>query len=96
MASARELCTESEADKLRAGEPDSARRYYCMNQRALCGTSVYRWLRGGQIAYFHWVLEKPFAEGPRARLLALKELYSKGLIDKPVYEKEQADIVAQI
>ena len=96
VASARELCTESEAEKLRSGEPDSARRFYSMNQRALCGTSVYRWLRGGQIAYFHWVLEKPFAEGPRARLLALKELYSKGLIYKSLYEKEQADIVAQI
>ena len=32
----------------------------------------------------------------RGLQLALKELYSKGLIDKPVYEKEQADIVAQI
>ena len=96
VVSARELCTEFEVGKLRSDEPDSARRFYSMNQRALVGTSVHRWLKGGQIAYFHWVLEKPFAEGPRHRLLALRELYSKGLLNKSVYEKEQALVVAQI
>ena len=94
VVASRELCTASEAEKLRQQTPRT--RFFNMNHRALVGTHCFRLLQGGHMSYFNALMTKPHAKSPRERLTALAELHAAGLISQSVYEREQAAIVCLV